>query len=163
MSWPRCSASTLLDPKMAHVEPATGSTLRPPVVEGDDLQRERCGDLASYEADRSREGSVSTSANLPLGVSISADVEYRPDRPKSYRARVRWVDPATKKRSSKSEAFETEAGALNWINNIRELAAGGISPTTATMTLAEYGDSVMSIAMRGLEPKTLDPYLAGWR
>jgi hypothetical protein len=31
------------------------------------------------------------------------------------------------------------------------------------MTLAEYGESVMSIAMRGLEPKTLDPYLAGWR
>ena len=106
---------------------------------------------------------MSTVANLPLGVSISADVEHRPDRPKSYRARVRWVDPATKKRSSKSEAFETETGALNWIESIRELAAGGVSPTTATMTLAEYGESVMSLAMRGLEPKTLDPYLAGWR
>ena len=29
--------------------------------------------------------------------------------------------------------------------------------------LAQYGDSVMHLAMRGLEPKTLDPYLAGWR
>jgi integrase len=106
---------------------------------------------------------VSTSANLPPGVPISADVEYRPDRPKSYRARVRWVDPATKQRSSKSEAFETEAGALNWVKRIRELAIGGVSPTTATMTLAEYGESVMFLAMRGLEPKTLDPYLAGWR
>jgi integrase len=31
------------------------------------------------------------------------------------------------------------------------------------MTLAVYGDSVMPLALRGLEGKTLDPYLAGWR
>ena len=31
------------------------------------------------------------------------------------------------------------------------------------MTLNEYGESVMTLATRGLEPKTLDPYLAGWR
>ena len=31
------------------------------------------------------------------------------------------------------------------------------------MTLAEYGESVMPLALRGLESKTLDPYLAGWR
>ncbi len=31
------------------------------------------------------------------------------------------------------------------------------------MTLAQYGDSIMPLAMRGLEPKTLDPYLSGWR
>jgi hypothetical protein len=31
------------------------------------------------------------------------------------------------------------------------------------MTLAIYGDSVMPLALRGLEGKTLDPYLAGWR
>jgi integrase len=31
------------------------------------------------------------------------------------------------------------------------------------MTLAEYGDAVMPLALRGLESKTLDPYLAGWR
>jgi hypothetical protein len=31
------------------------------------------------------------------------------------------------------------------------------------MTLAEYGNAVMPLAMRGLEAKTLDPYLAGWR
>jgi hypothetical protein len=31
------------------------------------------------------------------------------------------------------------------------------------MTLATYGDSVMPLALRGLEGKTLAPYLAGWR
>jgi integrase len=31
------------------------------------------------------------------------------------------------------------------------------------MDLASYGESVMTLALRGLESKTLDPYLAGWR
>jgi integrase len=31
------------------------------------------------------------------------------------------------------------------------------------MTLAVYGEAVMLLALRGLEGKTLDPYLAGWR
>ncbi|MFJ8854829.1 tyrosine-type recombinase/integrase [Streptomyces sp. NPDC102437] len=31
------------------------------------------------------------------------------------------------------------------------------------MKLAEYGDANMDLALRGLELKTLDPYLAGWR
>jgi hypothetical protein len=31
------------------------------------------------------------------------------------------------------------------------------------MDLATYGESVMTLALRGLESKTLDPYLAGWR
>ena len=43
------------------------------------------------------------------------------------------------------------------------MARGGVDPVAATMTLAEYGDAVMSLAVRGLEAKTLDPYLAGWR
>ncbi len=33
----------------------------------------------------------------------------------------------------------------------------------ATATLGDYGDAVMPLALRGLEGKTLDPYLAGWR
>ncbi len=31
------------------------------------------------------------------------------------------------------------------------------------MKLAEYGDANMGLALRGLELKTLDPYLSGWR
>ena len=31
------------------------------------------------------------------------------------------------------------------------------------MTLADNGEAVLSLALRGLEAKTLDPYLSGWR
>ena len=30
----------------------------------------------------------------------------------------------------------------------------------ATMTLTDYGESIMPLALRGLEAKTLDPYTA---
>src|SRR5215472_14094256 len=99
----------------------------------------------------------------PLAVSVSADIEYRPDRPEPYRARVRWIDPATKRRKSKSHACSSQQAALAWIEAIRRVAMAGINPETASMTLAVYGDSVMPLALRGLEGKTLDPYLAGWR
>src|SRR5436190_3360317 len=102
-------------------------------------------------------------ARWPVGVPLSADIEYRADRPDPYRARVRWIDPATKRRKSKSQACPTEQAALDWIGAIRRIAQAGIDPETATMTLAVYGDSVMPLALRGLEGKTLDPYLAGWR
>jgi hypothetical protein len=46
---------------------------------------------------------------------------------------------------------------------MKRAASGGVDPIAATMTLAEYGDTVMALALRGIEPKTLDPYLAGWR
>ena len=99
----------------------------------------------------------------PVAVSLSADIEYRADRPEPYRARVRWIDPATKRRKSKSQACSSEQAALDWIEAIRRVAQAGIDPETASMTLAVYGDSVMPLALRGLEGKTLDPYLAGWR
>jgi hypothetical protein len=31
------------------------------------------------------------------------------------------------------------------------------------MSLAEYGEANMALALRGLEKKTMDPYMAGWR
>src|SRR5215813_5132381 len=99
----------------------------------------------------------------PLAVSLSADIEYRADRPEPYRARVRWIDPATKRRKSKSQACSSEQAALDWIEAIRRVAQAGIDPETASMMLATYGESVMPLALRGLEGKTLDPYLAGWR
>ena len=105
---------------------------------------------------------MSAKADLPLGVTLSADIEHRPDRAQPYRARVRWIEPTTRKRRSKSEAFSTESAAQGWIETLQRLAADGVTPVTATMTLNEYGESVMTLATRGLEPKTLDPYLAGW-
>lgn len=99
----------------------------------------------------------------PVGVSLSDDVEYRGDRRQPYRARVRWTDPATNRRRSRSESFGTAEAAQGWVDAMRRAARGGVDPIAATMTLAEYGDAVMSLAVRGLEAKTLDPYLAGWR
>ncbi|GAA4470305.1 tyrosine-type recombinase/integrase [Phytohabitans houttuyneae] len=99
----------------------------------------------------------------PLGVSLSADVEVRPGRPKPHRARVRWIDPATGRRTSKSESFEELEQAQAWLDAMHLAAQGGVDPHAATMRLAQYGDSVWTLAMRGLEGKTLDPYSAGWR
>jgi hypothetical protein len=46
---------------------------------------------------------------------------------------------------------------------MQRLAMGDVHPDTAIMTSAEYGGAVMPLALRGLEAKTLDPYLSGWR
>ncbi|MCX4903552.1 tyrosine-type recombinase/integrase [Streptomyces sp. NBC_00878] len=45
---------------------------------------------------------------VPVGVRLSTDIEYRPDRPDPYRARVRWFDPATKRRLPLSEGKADE-------------------------------------------------------
>ena len=99
----------------------------------------------------------------PIGVPLSADVEYRPGRPKPYRARVRWTDPATSRRRSRSESAATPEAAQSWLDGMQRSARAGIDPITATMSLADYGNTVMTLALRGLEAKTRDPYLAGWR
>ncbi|MFG2824913.1 tyrosine-type recombinase/integrase [Kitasatospora sp. NPDC048365] len=101
--------------------------------------------------------------SLPLGIKLSDDIEYRPDRASPYRARVRWTVPGTKARPSRSESFEAEDEATAWIDRMKKAASRGVSPSTAAMTLAEYGNANWELAMRGLEPKTLDPYRAGWR
>jgi integrase len=46
---------------------------------------------------------------------------------------------------------------------MKQAAAGGADPFAGTMTLADYGNATMPLALRGLEAKTTDPYLAGWR
>jgi site-specific recombinase XerC len=91
---------------------------------------------------------------LPLGMSLSSDIEVRADRATPYRARVRWVDPITKKRSSKSEAFDTRDAAIDWVTRMERAAARGVNPIIATTTLSEYGQANMTLALRGLELKT---------
>jgi hypothetical protein len=76
---------------------------------------------------------------------------------------VRWVDPTTNRRKSKSAHVKTPEAAQAWVDAMTRAARGGVDPISATMTLSDYGDSVMPLALRGLEAKTLDPYLAGWR
>ena len=104
---------------------------------------------------------MSDKVTLPLGISLSADIEERSGE--AYRARVRWVDPTTKRRISKSQTFVTRKAAEDWINQLRQSARRGIGPDTATTTLLDYGTANMKLALRGLESKTTDPYLAGWR
>ncbi|MBF6072572.1 tyrosine-type recombinase/integrase [Nocardia farcinica] len=102
--------------------------------------------------------------DIPVGVRLSSNIEHRADygrRP--FKARVRWTEPGTKKRSSVSEPFETREEAEAWIARLERKAAQGIDPKTATMRLADYGDANMDLALRGVEGKTLDPYMAGWR
>lgn len=105
---------------------------------------------------------MNRSQQLPIGISLSADVEYREGRPKPYKARVRWTDPVTGRRQSLSESAETSDAADAWIDLMRNMARAGVDPGMAARTLAEYGDIVMPLAVRGLERKTLDPYMAGW-
>lgn len=100
---------------------------------------------------------------LPVGITLTSDVEHRPDRRMPYRARVRWIDPVSKKRLSKSESVATPEEAAAWIEAMEKAARGAVDPLAATSLLSEYGDRVMALAVRGLEAKTLDPYLAGWR
>src|SRR5690242_2041048 len=98
----------------------------------------------------------------PIGVALTADIEVR-DGPNPYRARVRWFDPVTRRRKSRSAALPTPDAAADWIDKLRGAARGGVDPAAATMRLADYGEAVMGLATRGLERKTLDPYMAGWR
>ncbi|GGZ63109.1 hypothetical protein GCM10010387_65640 [Streptomyces inusitatus] len=96
------------------------------------------------------------------GLRAAGDIEHRPDRASPYRARVRWFDPAPKRRRSLSEGKDTHDEAEDWISGILKAAEAGITPNVATMSLTEYSTTTMNLALRGLEPKTPDPYLAGW-
>ena len=60
-------------------------------------------------------------------------------------------------------ASPTGRAALDWITELTNAAEQGLNPDRFAQTLAEYGESVLELALRGLEPKTTVPYLAGWR
>jgi hypothetical protein len=98
----------------------------------------------------------------PAGLAIRDDIEHRPDRPKPYRARLRWNDPLSQQVRTKLQSFATVDEAQAWIDRMLRLVRNGVDPVAATLTPAEYGDSVMPLAVRGLESNTLDPYPAGW-
>jgi integrase len=100
---------------------------------------------------------------LPVAVPLPADIEHRPDRAQPYRARVRWIEPHTKRRTSPSQSHGTEEQAQEWIDALSAAALRGIDPATSVQPLAAYGEANMALALRGLEPKTTDPSLAGWR
>ncbi|MFB6507087.1 MULTISPECIES: tyrosine-type recombinase/integrase [unclassified Streptomyces] len=84
-------------------------------------------------------------------------------RPGVSEGAARWTDPTSKRRQSLSEGRGSEEEAQEWLQAIVEAAEAGPSPSPATMKLAEYGEANMDLAPRGLELKTLDPCLSGWR
>jgi hypothetical protein len=99
----------------------------------------------------------------PSAVQLHSDVEVRRGaRAESFRARVRWYDK-TGRRRSRSETFPTEQNARDWISELTDAADSGLDPDRFAQPLAEYGTSVLDLALRGLEPKTTVPYLSGWR
>ncbi|MFC1443058.1 site-specific integrase [Streptacidiphilus sp. N1-10] len=102
---------------------------------------------------------------IPIGIELSGDVEFRPNRPEEsqYRARVRWSIPGSTERKSLSCAQPTLDAAEAWIDRMKRAASQGITPLTFNMTLAEYGDSVWNLAMRGLEHNSVALYEQGWR
>ena len=94
----------------------------------------------------------------PVGVRVSSDVEdLGESRHNRYRARVRWVDPTTGRRKTKSECVNSLEDAQAWLTGITRAARGGVDPISATMKLAAYGEAVMTLATRGLDRETLDP------
>lgn len=97
----------------------------------------------------------------PLGVRLNPDIQVLEGRELPYKARVRWTDPATKKRRSASQVVGSVEAAEAWIDAMERAARGGLDPSESTKSLREYGNAVMSLALRGLEPKTTDPYKAG--
>ncbi|RDI68448.1 hypothetical protein [Nocardia pseudobrasiliensis] len=116
---------------------------------------------------------MSERLQVPLGIDVSVDIEelqLKGDgRP--FRARARWTNPTTGKRGSKSVSFKTRERAEEWTEQITRLADRGIDPVRANLSLGEYAELVpldsensnLEIALKGLEEKTLDPYLSGWR
>ncbi|MDO3647745.1 tyrosine-type recombinase/integrase [Nocardia mangyaensis] len=100
--------------------------------------------------------------NVPLGVEIRADIEER-GKTSRFRARVRWTDPTTKSRPSKSESFGTREEAEEWVAGIKDAAARGVDPKTATATLQDFGNTHWDTAMRGVELKAFgDAYKPAW-
>ncbi|MEB3366683.1 recombinase zinc beta ribbon domain-containing protein [Saccharopolyspora mangrovi] len=61
-----------------------------------------------------------------------------------------------------SQVVGTVEAAEAWIDAMERAARGGLDPSESTKSLKEYGNAVMSLALRGLEPKTTEPYRAGW-
>lgn len=101
--------------------------------------------------------------STPIGVDVSTDLAHRADRNTPYQARVRWTDPATNERESTTQSFESEEDANDWLTRMRKAAIQGVSPSTANMTLGDYGDLNMELVLRDVERSTTDPYKAGWR
>src|SRR5262249_58105164 len=77
----------------------------------------------------------------------------REARPKPNKAAARWVDPATGRRRSISEAAETREDAEARIELMRDMSRAGVDLSMAVKTLAEYGEAIMPWQCEGWRRK----------
>ncbi|WP_165882707.1 site-specific integrase [Brevibacterium luteolum] len=94
----------------------------------------------------------------PIGVKVSTDVELRAS---GVRARVRWTDPATKKRITRALVVPDEEAAEAFFDQLQRSAKAGVD---LTITLSDYIEQIGDRWKRGLDPtSTATGYWAGLR
>lgn len=94
----------------------------------------------------------------PIGVPLSKDVERRAY---GFRARVRWTDPATKERRSRTSVVRTMEEVDEFFSQMVKATRSGTDPT---ITLNDYIASLGTRWMRGLDlTSTGEGYEAGLR
>jgi integrase len=94
----------------------------------------------------------------PVGVKLTTDVELAKGK---FRARVRWTDPATRRRVSRVEVVAAPDQAERFFAAMRKAVETGVD---TTVTLAEYVALIGDRWTRGLDQtSTVDPYGAGLR
>ena len=92
----------------------------------------------------------------PPGVALTSDVMRRNS---GYVARVRWFDPDSRVRRSRSLTCQTEDQVAAFFERMRAAVATGIDPG---ITLGDYVASLGGRWMRGIDgTSTADPYRAG--
>ncbi|KJL26489.1 Tyrosine recombinase XerC [Microbacterium azadirachtae] len=94
----------------------------------------------------------------PLGVKLTESTEKRGT---GLLARVRWTDPHTKKRPSRSEFVATSEEAEAFFEKMRQSTETGAN---TLITLKDYVDSIGDRWQRGLDPtSTVEGYDVGLR
>jgi integrase len=98
----------------------------------------------------------------PLGVRLTVDVEEHVGaRGTRFWARVRWVDPLTRRRDGVKRSHACREDAELWVDRMRSAAQTGVD---SGQTLRDYFDALGNRWTRGIDPtSTYDPYVAGLR
>jgi hypothetical protein len=86
----------------------------------------------------------------PLGVRLTVDIEERVGtRGTRFWARVRWVDPLTRRRDGVKRSHTCREDAELWVDRRRRAAQTGVD---SGQTLRDYFDTVGDRWTRGIDP-----------
>ena len=92
----------------------------------------------------------------PLGTALSCSIERRGS---AFRARVRWIDPDTRKQVGRYKYVRDTERAEEFFESMRAAAATGLDPG---ITVSDYLTLIGNRWMRGIDASsTADPYRAG--